>query len=173
MENWWNNFIQNTDWRLLIAFILGQLINVILSTLKSVLTVKGTKVSATLINTISYTINASIISVIGKVDDIIIVCIITAVSNMVGVYFSLWLIEKLRKDREWRISATVKTEFFNMLIKELHDSNIEFITFNTSWPKRTPLDVFSTSKKESKKISEIFKKYNVKYTISINDGILR
>ena len=165
-------FINSFDWPLLLAFFISQLVNVILSTIKSVLTVKGTRMSATLINTISYTINAAVISQIGNVDNIYIVCIFTAITNFVGVWFSLWLLEKFRKERLWRISATVKKENFEDLIKELHDLEIDFITYNTSWEKRTPLDVFSKSREESSLIRTVFEKYDVKYTISVNRGEL-
>ena len=55
-------FINSFDWPFTSCIFISQLVNVILSTIKSVLTVKGTRMSATLINTISYTINAAVIS---------------------------------------------------------------------------------------------------------------
>lgn len=168
---WINNIILS-QWQLILAFFISQLINVILSTIKSVLTVKGTKFTATLINTISYTLNAAVINQIGKVDDLFLVCIFTAITNIIGVSFSLWLLDKLRKEQLWRISATVKTEFFNDLIHELSENNIEFITYNTSWKKRVPIDVFSNTRSESEIVKTIFNKYNVKYTISVNHGEL-
>ena len=124
---WINNIILS-QWQLILAFFISQLINVILSTIKSVLTVKGTKFTATLINTISYTLNAAVINQIGKVDDLFLVCLFTAITNIIGVSFSLWLLDKLRKEQLWRISATVKTEFFNDLIHELSDNNIVYLT---------------------------------------------
>lgn len=157
---------------LLIAFIIAQLINVIISTLKSVLTIKGTRITATLINAISYTVNAGVISQIGKVDNIIIVCVVTCITNLIGVWFSLWLLDKLRKDQLWRISATVKTEYKEQLMKELDIHNIMYLCIANNWHKFAPLDIFSTSKEESKIIKQIFIKYKVKYTISVNKGEL-
>jgi hypothetical protein len=81
----WINDIIFSQWPLILAFFISQLINVILSTIKSVLTVKGTKFTATLINTISYTLNAAVINQIGKVDDLFLVCIFTAITNIIGV----------------------------------------------------------------------------------------
>ena len=168
----WINNIIFSQWQLILAFFISQLINVILSTIKSVLTVKGTKFTATLINTISYTLNAAVINQIGKVDDLFLVCVFTAITNIIGVSFSLWLLDKLRKEQLWRISATVKTECFKDLIQDLSENNIDFITYNTSWKKRVPIDVFSNTRSESEIIKTIFNRYNVKYTISVNYGEL-
>lgn len=93
--------MSNVGWRLLIAFVIAQLVNVILSTVKSILTIKGSRLQAVLINTISYTINAGVISQVAKISDTATVCIVTAFTNMVGVSFSLWLLDKLRKEKTW------------------------------------------------------------------------
>lgn len=171
IKTWFNDTVAG-NMSLIIAFFISQLVNVILSTIKSVLTIKGTRFTATCINTISYTINAAVINQIGKVDDIFLVCLFTAITNIVGVSFSLWMLDKVRKDQLWRISATVKTEFFDLLIDELHQNDIAFITYQTSWEKRTPIDVFSQTKQQSALIKKIFTKYQVKYTISINQAVL-
>ena len=160
------------NWQFLLAFFISQLINVILSTIKSVLTIKGTKMNAAVICTITYTVNAVVINQIGKVDNLIIVCIVTAITNFTGVLFGLWVLDKLRKDQLWRISATVKTEYFQQLILDLKAAEIDFITYNTPWKKRVPVDVFSNNQKESLVIRDIFQRYNVKYTISVNNGLL-
>lgn len=170
MLDWLNEVLLN--WDMIVAFFISQLINVFLSTIKSVVLIRGTRLSATLINTISYTLNAAVVSVIGKVDDIIVVCIITAITNLTGVWISLWIMDKIRKESLWRISATVKTEYFDNLVEDLHNADIDFITYNTNWSKRTPIDVFSKTRKESEIVKNIFIKYKVKYTISINKGEL-
>lgn len=165
-------FLSSVSWDLLLAFFISQLVNVILSTVKSVLTVKGTRLTATIINTVSYTLNAAVISQIGNVDNIYIVCIFTAITNIIGVWFSLWLLDKLRKESLWRISATVRTQYAESLKKDLTTAGIGFITYNTNWAKRVPIDVFSSGREESRKIKEIFNAYDVKYTISVNRGEL-
>ena len=158
----------NTALGIAIAFFIAQLVNVILSTLKSVLTIKGSRIVAASANAISYAINALIIKQISGIDNIFVITGITAVTNFGGVYFSLWLLEKVKKDQVWRISATVKTEFLKDLKLTLKESYIYFIAYETSWEDYKVVDVFSKNKKESKIIKEIFKKFDVKYTISAN-----
>lgn len=157
----------NNNWlSVVILFTVTQLINVVLSTFKSVILIKGSKNTATVVNTISYSINVFITALIGSVvKNVPITVIITAITNMIGVWVGLTIIDKLRKERVWKISGTVKAELWEDLKRELILNEIHFIPIETSWDKRRILDVYSESKKESKLIGSIFKKYNVKYMI--------
>ena len=113
--------------KLILAFLVAQLLNVILSTLKSVITIKGGKGLAAVSNAIAYGFNTVVIKVIADVDMWVAV-VISIVCNLVGVYFALWLTEKMRKDQLWKITVTVPTENFESLIENLKENNISFIS---------------------------------------------
>ena len=165
---------QGSSWALvLIVYLLSQLINCILSTMKSILLIKGTRVVAVIVNTLSYAVGAIITFIIGNVvNNIWLVLLITIISNLIGVSFGLWVTDHFKKDRLWRISATVKTEHYDELLEELKSNQIKFVTFTTDWEKIRLLDLFSTTRKQSEAIYKIFKKYDVKYTISENTNQL-
>jgi uncharacterized protein YebE (UPF0316 family) len=156
---------------LILAFLVAQLLNVILSTLKSVITIKGGKGLAAVSNAIAYGFNTIVIKVIADVDMWVAV-VISIVCNLVGVYFALWLTEKMRKDQLWKITVTVPTENFESLIENLKENNISFISYETYGEKYKVLDVFSKHKKESKIIRNLFNMYKAKYTILANNGSL-
>lgn len=158
-------------WKIIIVFCICQLINVILSTLKSVITVKGGKGLAAISNAVSYGFNTIVIKVIADVDMWIAV-IISICSNLIGVYFALWLTEKMRKDQLWKITVTVPADNYDSLISGLKEYDISFISYETSSSKYRVLDVFSKHKKESKLIRNLFNMYDAKYTILANDGTL-
>jgi len=160
----------NDPFKIILLYLLVQMINVVTSTLKSVILVKGTKKAAIAINTFHYVINALVVALIGNViANIPIVLIITAITNFIGVWWGLTLIDKLKKDRLWRISATVKSADWESLKNDLKNHNIKFIKFETDWDKIDLIDVFSHSREESSQISEIFSHYKVKYTIYSNN----
>lgn len=148
-------------------FFVCQLINVVLSTIKSVVTIKGTKLVASVFSAINYGFNTAIIKAIADVD-LYIAIIISVVCNLVGVYFGLWITEKLRKEQLWKITVTVPTENLQAFKKDLLVNDIDFIAYETSWKDYKVVDIFSKHKSTSKVIKEIFKHYNVKYTISAN-----
>ena len=155
----------------IVLFFICQLINVILSTIKSVVTIKGTKLVASIFSAINYGFNTVIIKVIADVD-LYIAVIISVVCNLIGVYFGLWVTEKLRKEQLWKITVTVPTDNLQDFKKDLLTNNIDFIAYETSWKDYKVVDVFSKHKSTSKVIKEIFKHYNVKYTISANSAKL-
>lgn len=158
-------------WKIIVVFCICQLINVILSTLKSVITIKGGKGLAAISNAVAYGFNTIVIKVIADVDMWIAV-IISICSNLIGVYFALWLTEKMRKDQLWKITVTVPADNYDSLISGLKEYDISFISYETSSSKYRVLDVFSKHKKESKLIRNLFNMYDAKYTILANDGTL-
>lgn len=162
---------QERPWFLLItAFFFAQLINVVLSTIRSIVLIKGSKKTAVIFNVISYTINAFVTALIaGVVTNVIFVCVITAITNLIGVWLGLTIVDKLRKDQLWRISTTVKITNYKKFIDELKDNKIKFITFETDWDKIKLVDVFSHNKEESQLLHNIFAKYDIKYTILVNN----
>jgi hypothetical protein len=102
----------------IILFVICTLLNVVLATIKSVMTIKGTKISAAVWNALSFglysyivimTANADI-STLGKV-------VITVICNLVGVYGVKLVEEKMRKDKMWKIEMTVR----NDAVDALHD----------------------------------------------------
>ena len=155
----------------IILFFVCQLINVILSTIKSVVTIKGTKMAASIFSAVNYGFNTIIIKTIADVD-LIVAVVISMVCNLIGVYFGLWITEKLRKEQLWKITVTVPTEHLQSFKQDLLTNDIDFIAYETSWKDYKVVDIFSKHKSTSKTIKEIFKHYNVKYTISANSATL-
>lgn len=156
---------------LIIAFSIATLINVILSTLKSVITIKGGRGVASVVNAISYGFNTIVIKSIAGVE-LWIAILVTVVANLVGVYIGLTITKKFEKERLWKITVTVPTENLHDFKHDLHEVDIGFITYETSYDKYKVVDVFSRDKKESRILRNLISKYNVKYTINANDGTL-
>lgn len=160
----------------IILFLVLQLVNVILSTLKSLLTIKGNKWHAVIANGIYFGYYTFIIKAIGDtesfevfgitLDGTITMAIITVLTNFIGVYFSLTLLEKLRKDKLWLLKVTIKSEEAEGFIKELVSSEMSFIVLSSNWVKIKPIDIYLYDKEDTKKCKEIIKNYqSVKYCI--------
>lgn len=139
-----------------IIFILCSLINVILSTMKSILTVKSTKGVATLINAITYGFYTIVIKQISSIDASITVAV-TIGTNLVGVYFSMWLLDKLKKDKLWKVCVTTKNKTIIPLLEEQGISYSFSEVFTMQHKKYYSIDIFSPSQRQSEKIAEILK----------------
>ena len=156
---------------LLIGFTIATLINVILSTLKSVITIKGGRMVACITNATAYGFNTIVIKSISDVN-LWVAVVITIISNLVGVYIALTITKKFEKERLWKITVTIPSENAKELKTDLHEANIGFITYETSYEKYKVIDIFSNDKSESRVVRKLLSKYKVKYTINENVGAL-
>lgn len=147
----------------LISYFLCSLINVMLSTIKNIFTVKASKSVATGINAISYGFNTIVLKQLVGFDFVTTV-IITIVTNIIGVYLSLMIIEHFKKECLWKISVTIEKDISQILEKY----NISYV-YNTVVYKNENFycyDIFSESKQESTIIKQILTEYKVKYNIT-------
>lgn len=133
----------------ILLFALCTAINVILSTIKSILTVKGGKFSASFINAITYGFYSYVI-VLTSADGmpIWVKMAITAVCNFVGVYLVKWIEEKARKDRLWKVELTVPTKYTTTIDFDLHDVPHSYIELSD---KHTLFNFYCATQKESAK----------------------
>lgn len=148
----------------ILLFALCTAVNVILSTIKSILTVNGGKISASLINAITYGFYSYVI-VLTSADGmpIWLKIAITAVCNFVGVYFVKWIEEKARKDRLWKVELTVPTKYTNTIDFDLHDVPHSYIELSD---KHTLFNFYCATQKESAKVKAIANQYEAKYFVA-------
>lgn len=148
----------------ILLFSLCTAVNVILSTIKSILTVNGGKVSASLINAITYGFYSYVI-VLTSADGmpIWLKMAITAVCNFVGVYFVKWIEEKARKDKLWKVELTVPTKYTNTIDFDLHDVPHSYIELSD---KHTLFNFYCATQKESAKVKAIANQYEAKYFVA-------
>ncbi len=147
-----------------IVFFICSLINVMLSTLKTILTVKASKGVATIINAITYGFYAIVVKQLASLD-LVTTVTVTILTNIIGVYVSMWLLEKTKKDCLWKISVTTKD---NTLVEKLEKFSISYVMNPVQYKKQTyyNIDVFSENQKDSSIIENILKEYKVKYNIT-------
>lgn len=102
----------------ILLFALCTAVNVILSTIKSILTINGGKVSASFINALTYGFYSYVI-VLTSADGmpIWLKMAITAVCNFIGVYLVKLIEEKARKDRLWKIEFAVSASYNADIVK--------------------------------------------------------
>ena len=149
---------------IILLFALCTAVNVILSTIKSILTVKGGKFSASFINAITYGFYSYVI-VLTSADGmpIWVKMAITAVCNFVGVYLVKWIEEKARKDKLWKVELTVPTRYTNTIDFDLHDVPHSYIELSD---KHTLFNFYCATQKESAKVKAIANQYEAKYFVA-------
>ena len=158
----------------LLLFIALSLINVVLSTVKSILTIKASNFVASLINAVSYAFNSIVIKQLVGFDTTTTI-IVVVVTNFIGVWFGKWLLEKFRKDSLWKIEATVDDTQSGKLSCMLSLRDIPYtvseVQRNTSKGKYYNFGIYSTTQDESSYIKFLLKETNAKYTVFESRGL--
>ena len=155
----------------MVLFVILNLVNVILGTMRSILTVKASPTVAMLINTISYTFYAGIVKMTSG-QSMAIVLITTALTNIVGVYIAKWLVSLKHKDKLWVVDVTTKKLNRYNLANDLSIFKIQFSVFNINNSDLVNFRIYSYTQLDSKRIKRILDRYNVKYNITETKGVL-
>lgn len=148
---------------LFIIFVALSIVNVILNTLKTTITVKGTKLAAASINAVTFFVYTYVIIYTNCELSMFLKASVTAIINFVGVYAVKWFEEKARKDKLWKVEATLPAEYTNAVDFDLKDVPHNYIE---GIGKYTIFNFYCATQKESAKVKDIINQYGAKYFVS-------
>lgn len=151
--------------RLLILFIIMNVLNVIVQTAKSIATIKCGKVGAAVVNAVAYGLYTYIVVLTMCDLPLLAKCIIVALANFVGVWLVKWAEEKARKDKLWKVEATVLRGHTTALHCNLVDAEIPH-NYLENVGKYTLFNIFCEKQSDSAKAKKILDKYKAKYFVS-------
>ena len=95
------------DWKLFWIFVILNIVNVIIQTIKSIATVKCGKSMAALVNAIAYGLYTVVVVYMVCDLPLWLKVVVIAVCNLVGVFVVKWGEEKARKDKLWKVEMAV------------------------------------------------------------------
>ena len=151
------------DTKLLIIFIILNIINVIIQTVKSIATIQCGKTMAAIINAVAYGFY-TIVTIYLLCDlPLMWKAAIVALCNLVGVWVVKWLEEKARKDKLWKVEATIPNEWTNAVHFDLRDIPHNYVE---NVGKYTLFNFYCATQKESAKVRDILAQYEVRYFVS-------
>lgn len=151
--------------KLLVLFIVMNILNVIIQTVKSIATIKCGKIVAALINAIAYGLYTYIIVLTNCDLPLLAKCLIVAGANFVGVWVVKFFEEKARKDKLWKVEATVRFDFANSLKLSLKESNIPF-NYIEDVGDYTIFNIYCRTQADSAWVKQLMDYYEVKYFVS-------
>ena len=153
------------DGTLLLTFIGLNIANVIIQTVKSIATLKCGPGVAAIVNAIAFGLY-TIVTVYMLCDlSLWLKALIVALCNLVGVYVVKWCEVKARKDKLWKVEATVFDPHTFAVFSELQDANIpcNYIPRIGKW---SVFNIYCETKEQSQKAKEILNKHEAKYFVS-------
>lgn len=153
------------NYEFLLVFVGLSIVNVVFSTIRSIVTINGSKTVASLISG-GYFAFYNVMMIYTVADfPMWQKCLITFVCNVIGVWLVKWGEEKARKDKLWKVEATIPAEY----TKDLHCTlTAEEIPNNyiVGVGKYSVFNCYCTTQKDSAKVKTILDQYNAKYFIS-------
>ena len=151
--------------KLLIIFIVLNIANVIIQTVKSIATIKCGKAVAALVNAIAYGLYTVVTVYMMCELNLGLKALIVALCNLGGVFVVKLIEEKTRKARLWKVEATVLRGYTQSLHSDLDRADIPH-NYLENVGKYTLFNIFCATQKQSAKAKEIMAKYEAKYFVS-------
>ena len=150
--------------KLFITFVILNIINVIIQTIKSLATVKCGKTVASIVNAVAYGLYTVV--VVYTVCDLPLwlKVAVVGVANLIGVYVVKLIEEKSRKDKLWKVECTVPQENAYYLAIELKNQ----VPFNyiENVGKYAIFNIYCATQEQSATVKLILNEYNAKYFVS-------
>ena len=155
----------NVDIGLLAIFTILTIVNVILNTVRTIVTVRGGMFWSSFIAALAFGFYTIVI--------IFTVCnlpmwmkaTVTALANFVGTYFVKWLEMKFRKDRLWMVDVVIYEKNLKYATEFLNARGIQFSEMPISNSSSHVFHIYSNTQDESREIKSLLKSFNAKYVV--------
>ena len=87
----------------LMWYLVLQVVYVVLNTITNITKIKCSKLVASLTSAVCYGFYVIVVVATASNQPIWVKMLLTALTNVVGVYIGMWIMEKFRKDKLWNI----------------------------------------------------------------------
>lgn len=150
---------------LLIIFIVLNILNVIIQTVKSIATVKCGKTTAAIVNAVAYGLYTIVTVYMMCKLNLWLKAAVVAACNLVGVYVVKLLEEKARKDKLWKVEATVPFYETDHLHEELKEELVDhnYVENVGNW---SIFNTYCPTQEQSRIAKQILDKHQAKYFVS-------
>jgi uncharacterized protein YebE (UPF0316 family) len=150
--------------KLFITFVILNILNVIIQTIKSLATVKCGKTVASIVNAIAYGLYTVV--VVYTVCDLPLwlKVVVVGVANLIGVYVVKLFEEKSRKDKLWKIEVTIPTELAEKVKNDLKVNHLPYNYIDIE--KYFLFNVYCETQEQSNIAKVILDYYKAKYFVS-------
>lgn len=150
---------------LIIFFIVLNVVNVILQTLRSLTTIHCGRWAAAGVNALTYGIYTIVIVYTVCDLPLMLKVIIVAICNLIGVFVVKTGEEKIRKDQLWKVELTVFKQEKEALHAELKTLQIPHNCVDAVG-KWAVFNVYCATQKESSLVKEIANRHHAKFFVS-------
>jgi hypothetical protein len=173
MANLYENITKLNPIVIIVLFAIGSFINVALNTFKTIIMHKEKKLSSSIINAITYGFYTIIVLFtaiplfLNDGIDLIAKILITVITNFIGVWVSMVILEKFKKDSLWEITATIDREYIEEIREYLNLCEIahNYNLVDNYKNSKVIFRIYSENQKQSEETKYILDKCKAKYIV--------
>lgn len=153
------------DMKLFWIFVVLNVVNVIIQTIKSLCTVKSGKTVAAIVNALAYGFYTIVVVYMVCDLPLWLKVVVVGSCNLVGVFIVKWCEEIARKDKLWKVELTVRNDGAQKLHEDLASFGIphNFIPEVGKW---TIFNCYCATQKESAFVHEVANRNKAKYFVT-------
>ena len=149
---------------LLLTFILQNIANVIIQTIKSIATIKCGKGVAAIVNAVAFGLYTVVTVYMMCELPLATKALIVAGCNLVGVYVVKYFEEKARKDKLWKVEVTIPAEQAEQMIE---DCKYYRFTYNyVNIEKYFLFNFYCPTQQDSLNVKKLLQSYDAKYFVT-------
>ena len=156
------------EMKLLILFVVMNIVNVVIQTIKSIATIKCGKVAAAIVNAVAYGLYTYIVVLTMCDLPLLAKCLIVAGANFIGVYVVKLFEEKARKDKLWKVEATVQNviHFTDYIKNQCEQHKVPYSIINVENVDYVVFNFYCATQEKSRIVKQICDGCNAKYFVS-------
>lgn len=143
------------------SYIVFNILNVIIQTIKSIVTIKCNKWVASVVNAVAYGLYTYIVVLTASDLDLWFKIAVTAFANLIGVWVVKYFEEKNRKDKLWKIEATFDKKY-ESIVNQILDVPHNYIDIGN----HVIFNFYAENQRQSLLVKDIVQKYHGKYFVS-------
>jgi uncharacterized protein YebE (UPF0316 family) len=151
--------------KLLVIFIVLNVVNVIIQTVKSIATIKCGKTMASIVNAVAYALYTVVVVYTMCDLSLWLKALIVGLANLVGVYVVKLIEEKSRKDKLWKVECTIPTEQALYLCYDLKEK-VPFNCYEVNESDYVVFNIYCSTQAQSSYVKDVLKVRNAKYFVS-------
>jgi hypothetical protein len=152
------------EMKLLILFVVMNIVNVVIQTIKSIATIKCGKTAAAIVNAVAYGLYTYIVVLTMCDLPLLAKCLIVAGANFVGVWVVKYFEEKARKDKLWKVELTLPKENFERALVMLQLIGVPYNYINIE--KYIIVNCYCATQAQTARVRGIVNDFGAKYFVS-------
>lgn len=149
---------------LLLTFILLNIANVIIQTIKSIATIKCGKGVAAIVNAVAFGLYTVVTVYMMCELPLATKALIVAGCNLVGVYVVKYFEEKARKDKLWKVEVTIPAGQAEQMIEDC--KYYEFTYNYVNIEKYFLFNFYCPTQQDSLNVKKLLQSYDAKYFVT-------